>query len=361
MDNRTKLYCTILKAGLWGDHLDLNLSKEEFKQVWTDATRQVTRGIIGSVLVSSGAVPSNVVDRIQDWMLLIGGENYKISRVLSESLKALANQGIEPVLLKGHGVAPCYPTPMLREVGDIDFYVGTENYRKSFDALSDLSDSTEEPQFEENSKHSHVDIKGIPVEIHQYCEVLPRKYNALFQEIAKDGLSSGNVYLELDDVDCKVRIPEPTFNSFFLFNHIWRHFVTEGVGFRQVCDWTMFLHANAGSVDDKRLMSILKSLDLLRAWQVFGRVAVDVLGLPENEMPLCSPVSERIVNRVVDMMLKEGNFGHSREDWWTVPRESLFDKVRVFFMIAKRYIRLIPSFGSVVFYEYLDRMRRKFF
>ena len=33
---------------------------------------------------------------------------------------------------------------------------------------------------------------------------------------------------------------------------------------------------------------------------------------------------------LVAMMIKEGNFGHEREDWWTVPRESFLDKVHVF-------------------------------
>ena len=361
MDKYTELFCSVLKAGLWGHHLDIRLGKEDFKHVWNDATRQVTRGLVGNVLVTSDAVPQGVADRIKDRLLLIGGENYKMARVLSKSLKILTDNGINPVLLKGHGVASNYREPSLRESGDIDLYVGVEDYRRAFDVLAPLSDPDGEFLFEAESKHSHIDINGIPVEIHRYCEVLPRRYNAFFQNLAGKGLSEGTELIDIADVDMKVRIPEPTFNAFFIFNHLWQHLVTEGVGLRQVCDWTMFLHANAGRIDEERLVSILEPLDLLRAWRVIGRVAVDVLGLPEEEMPLIADVSSKKVEKVVEMMMEEGNFGHEREDWWTVPRESFFDKVRVFFMILRRYLKLYPTFGKVVLHEYSDRMRRKFF
>ena len=360
MDKYTELFCSILKAGLWGNHFDIHLGKEDFKHVWNDATRQFTRGVVGNVLVISNAVPQGVADRIKDRLLMIGGENYKMARVLSQSLMLLAENGINAILLKGLGVASCYPEPMLRESGDIDLYVGAKDYRRAFEVLSSLSDPEKELVFEAESKHSHLDINGIPVEIHRYCEVLPRKYNAFFQNVAEKGLSEGTELMDLADVDLKVRIPDPTFNAFFIFNHLWRHLVTEGVGFRQVCDWTMFLHANAGKIDNERLRSILESLDLLRGWRVIGRIAVDVLGLPEEEMPLLAPVPVQRVRKVVGMMIKEGNFGHEREDWWTVPRETFTDNVRVFFMILRRYLILYPTFGKVVLYEYSDRMRRKF-
>jgi len=294
-------------------------------------------------------------------LLLIGGENYKMARVLSKLLKTLTDNGINAVLLKGLGVASNYREPSLRESGDIDLYVGVEDYRRAFDVLAPLSDPDKELLFEAESKHSHIDINGIPVEIHRYCAVLPRRYNAFFQNVAEKGLHEGTELITLADVEMKVRIPEPTFNAFFLFEHLWQHLVTEGVGLRQVCDWTMFLHANAGRIDKERLVSILEPLDLLRAWRVIGRIAVDVLGLPEEEMPLIANLPSKKVEKVVEMMMEEGNFGHERVDWWTVPRESFFDNVRVFFMILRRYLKLFPTFGIVVLNEYIDRMRIKFF
>ena len=359
MDNRTSLYCSALRAGLWGTPFDRHLDKDEFQNLWKDADRQTTKGLIASSLVQSEAVPPQVIDKLQDWLLKIAGQNLKMDNVLSQSLRALKDNGIEPVLLKGQGAASYYKVPMLRESGDIDLYVGQDLYKKSFEILSALSGTPVVFEFEEHSKHSHVEIDGITVEIHRFSEVLPRKYDPFYQKVATEGLSSKLKTVIVEDVP--VQTPEPVFNAFFLFNHLWRHLVTEGVGFRQVCDWTMFLHANSGSIDREKLLSILKSLDLVRPWQVLGRVAIDVLGLPASEMPLDNPKYSRYVEKVVGMMMKEGNFGHEREDWLTVPRETFFDNVHVFFMIAHRYSKLLPIFGKVVMNEYLDRMRRKFF
>lgn len=359
MDSRTSLYCSALRAGLWGNPFDRQLDKDEFLDLWKDADRQTTKGLIASALVQSEAVPPQVVDRLQDWLLKIAGQNLKMDDVLSKSLNVLKNKGIEPVLLKGQGAASYYKVPILRESGDIDLYVGQDLYKKSFEILSELSGTPQSFEFEVHSKHSHVEIDGITVEIHRFSEVLPRKYDPFYQKVAAEGLSSKLKTVIVEDVP--VQTPEPVFNAFFLFNHLWRHLVTEGVGFRQVCDWAMFLHANAGSINQEKLLSILKPLDLVRPWQVLGRVAIDVLGLPASEMPFDNPTYSRYVEKVVGMMMKEGNFGHEREDWWTVPRESFFDNVHVFFMIARRYFKLMPVFGKVVLNEYLDRMRRKFF
>ncbi len=359
MDNRTSLYCSALRAGLWGTPFDRYLDKEEFQNLWKDADRQTTKGLIASTLVQSEAVPLQVIDKLQDWLLKIAGQNLKMDNVLSKSVHALKNKGIDSVLLKGQGVASYYREPMLRESGDIDLYVGRDFYKKSFEILSSLSGTPEVFEFEEHSKHSHVEIDGITVEIHRFSEVLPRKYDPFYQKVATGGLSTNLKTVIVEDAP--VQTPEPVFNAFFLFNHLWRHLVTEGVGFRQVCDWTMFLHANAGSIDQGKLLSILKPLDLVRPWQVMGRVAIDVLGLPASEMPLDNPSYSRYVEKVVGMMMKEGNFGHEREDWLTVPRETFFDNVHVFFMIVHRYSKLLPIFGKVVLNEYLDRMRRKFF
>lgn len=359
MRSRDALFCSLLKAGLWNETRDIHLSKDEFALLWKDAVRQVCRGLVSHPLVLSGSLPSQIVSRLQDHLLAIAGLGLKMDRVIEKSVLELQSNGIDPVLLKGRGVGSYYPNPMIRENGDVDLYVGPGNYKAAFEVLVKLADKPEDTLFEGGSKHSHLEIDGVIVEIHKYCEILPRRYDARFQSIARKGLTEGLVIMPFGEA-C-VSTPETTFNAFFIFNHLWRHFVTEGVGFRQVCDWTVFLHANAGKIDHEKLRSILESLDLLRAWRVFGRIAVDILGLPEDEMPFSRPVSERSIDRVVDMIMEEGNFGHEREDWWTVPRESFFDKVRVFFMIAKRYFALVPIFGKVVLVEYFSRMRKKFF
>ncbi|MBQ0088948.1 MAG: nucleotidyltransferase family protein, partial [Prevotellaceae bacterium] len=48
--------------------------------------------------------------------------------VLATAWDALSYGGVQPVLLKGFGLAALYPQPYLRQWGDIDIYVGADGY-----------------------------------------------------------------------------------------------------------------------------------------------------------------------------------------------------------------------------------------
>ena len=52
----------------------------------------------------------------------------KLQIVLERAWKALEKAGIQPVLMKGAGLAALYPDPSMRQWGDIDLFVGKEQY-----------------------------------------------------------------------------------------------------------------------------------------------------------------------------------------------------------------------------------------
>ena len=54
---------------------------------------------------------------------------------IEAAVRALRNAGIEPVLLKGFGLAELYPKPYLRSWGDADIWVGIKNYHTGCKAL----------------------------------------------------------------------------------------------------------------------------------------------------------------------------------------------------------------------------------
>ena len=195
MKSRDALFCSLLKAGLWNETRDIHLSKDEFALLWKDAVRQVCRGLVSHPLVLSGSLPSQIVSRLQDHLLAIAGLGLKMDRVIEKSVLELQSNGIDPVLLKGRGVGSYYPNPMIRENGDVDLYVGPDNYKAAFEVLVKLADKPEDTLFEGGSKHSHLEIDGVIVEIHKYCEILPRRYDARFQSIARKGLTEGLVIM----------------------------------------------------------------------------------------------------------------------------------------------------------------------
>ena len=56
----------------------------------------------------------------------------RLKQILASAVSLLRQHGIEPVLLKGFGLAMLYPNPNLRQFGDIDLFVGLDNFASIF-------------------------------------------------------------------------------------------------------------------------------------------------------------------------------------------------------------------------------------
>lgn len=56
---------------------------------------------------------------------------------------------------------------------------------------------------------------------------------------------------------------------------------------------------------------MLREADLLRAWQVLGKMLTGLLGLPEQEFPLFSNRYKRAYRLVERMVLESGRFGQN--------------------------------------------------
>lgn len=110
----------------------------------------------------------------------------------------------------------------------------------------------------------------------------------------------------------EVLLPPVRFDTLFLFSHLHNHFINGGVGLRQLCDWTMYLHTFRDDIDRSALDEDLKCFNLKRQWQVMGNILVHNLGLPEDEFPLYTPNARfsRLAEKMMKVVWQSGNFGH---------------------------------------------------
>ncbi len=354
MDSYIDIFCSVLRAGLWNKAPEADLRGADFKRIWADAQKQAVSGLVAQGLLNTGRMHPKASEMLQKKILSIAAMNFKISHILADAVKALRSGGIEPILLKGHGVASYYHQPLLRECGDIDLYVRPDQYKRAFDILSDNIACIEEKKFEESEKHSTIVTKGIPIELHQFADVLVPRYNDAFQSFSDAGIASDCGSVDVDDII--VHTPGPTFNVMYILEHIWSHFVAAGVGFRQICDWSLLLHANQSSIDRKSLFRMLDELDLVKPWKVFGLIAVRQLGLPEGDMPFFDLSVKRESDKVLGMIMKEGNFGHEWDERWAESGHRFLDTSKHFIVITRRYLKVIPMFGNIAFQEYKTKI-----
>lgn len=242
-----------------------------------------------------------------------------------ELQKMLKEAGIRSSILKGQGIAGRYGELVsLRQPGDIDIYVdcglkGALQFAKNVGCEG----------LEWDYKHLHLDVfQDTEVEMHYRVEVLMNLWKnselqKWFGEHEDAVLASGFM---VDDYP--VTTPTVEFNLFYILLHIYRHFLYEGVGMRQLMDY-YFVLKNLNPVPipaDAPTRSLSprgegsKQAEITRLLKQFGMykfargimwVMRRVFGL-EKECLICEPL-ESEGRFILSEVMEGGNFGHYDE------------------------------------------------
>lgn len=230
-----------------------------------------------------------------------------LQHTLELAWTALEKAGIRPVLMKGAGLAALYPEPHFRTFGDIDLFVGIDQYHPACAVMRETFPNA--LKFDEeldHYKHYNLIADGISIEVHRVSVGLQhpideRRYARMEQygmthaiPITNDQSAISNQQLAITFL-----IPEPTFNALFVFLHSWEHMMTQGANVRQLCDLALLLHRYAEQIDAARLKHYLTSLHLLDVWQLYMYHLVCWLGLPRTEALF---YTERVANRAERLM-----------------------------------------------------------
>lgn len=164
---------------------------------------------------------------------------------------------IEFFTVKGDAVAPLYPVPMLRTMGDTDFVIHTEDRQHAYDIMLQLGyENRGTPD-----KHEWPYYKNkMEMEIHN-CLIYPQVINKDgFEEYFNDFWK----YVKNGELDWG-------FHFMFLLLHLRKHFMNSGVGFRQFMDLVVVANAKCDAVDWPWVENELKQLGLIRfAENCFG-------------------------------------------------------------------------------------------
>ena len=350
MRGHERVFFDLVRNALWNSPVTLPADFKEWKPVLRLAKEQAMTALVAKAMMSRqdivDSLPKNVVAKLRQEMIENLGVYSKSNCTLQVLVKALMETGVEPVLLKGLGLAQLYPSPEVRQCGDIDLYVGVEDYRKSYDVLKAFADEIEDQSvLAEDCKHFHCTLACIPVEVHKYAEVYPSlMLDSIYQRYASDGLSQGLVDVGFGDV--KVHTPSDNFNAFYVFSHLWNHFLSGGVGLRQVCDWAVLLHSRAAVIDREYLRGVLSGMKLMVPWQTFGCIAVDVLGLKSDDFPFYDRKYKRKSEKVLRRIMNEGNFGQQTDFMRNPTKGYGYEKLFSLKCYVERFFGLVWLFPS---------------
>ena len=281
----------------------------------------------------------------------------KLKQILSSAVVLLRQHDIEPVLLKGFGLAMLYPNPNLREFGDIDLFVGLDDFHQACDLLRTLPGGYNWGEEVDSGKHYNIEFGNYPMEIHRVsADLSDTKEAAAYADIERDGLFENRQYVDFEGF--QIAIPSKEFMVFFTFYHAWHHFLTSGMGWRQISDVAMTLHAYHGQLDLDKLRQWLTSLHLMKPWQAFGCLMVEQLGLPEAEMPFYDPSCHRTARRLYRNVMEVGNFSRNSKFKLRRPKHRLIRKMHSFIGIFVDFFYRVRVFPSVAFREMFASMKQ---
>ena len=333
------LFFDLLRSSLWNSPLTVRASREDILDTIKLAKAQSVLGVVANTILSDASLSGLLTDAEKMSLKHFVISNFSTSQMLNNALiavvKELREYGIDPVLLKGQGIAKYYPVPELRQCGDIDIYVGENHFAKTCEVIGTMSSSEDHEGDIPSLKHFHTRIGKAFFEIHRYTDVYwPRRLDRIYQKISDEGMKSNLVSRDFSGVPGSA--PSVDFNIFFIFNHFWHHFIADGVGLRQICDWVLLLHHNYGKVNLDYLETVLYDMKLMKQWQVFGNIAVDFLGLPPNEMPFYNDKYKVLSEKVLKLIMIEGNFGKENLKGYNRPKGYFAGKL---YSLSKRVQR----------------------
>lgn len=314
--NRTTIqFLELLRVGLWGQKPQISLFSEEtdwaaIMHLAKDQTVLLLIADAYSALPVEFQPPKSIQFSVEANRIKTSQMHLLLNKTLVDVTKLMADHGIRCILFKGQGLASNYIKPQSRSCGDIDLYVGEAQLEQAYKLLSEFGEIQGEDK--ESEKHIHCKRNGVDIEIHRIAESLDLPWqNSRYQSWTQKYLLEGNEFEQLTLGENKINLPPAQFNIIYVFNHFYHHFLTGGVGLRQLCDWARLLHTYYGKYNVAELEKDLKAFGLILPWRIFGQLAVDYLGLPTTEMPLYKKTAGKRVKKALDSILFFGNFGRN--------------------------------------------------
>lgn len=301
-------FFSLVRSGLWGTAADAGLFQSLTPDDWQELYRMAqSQALLALTFDGISTLPAPLRPPrplYLQWTAntaRIEQANARLNQMVTELQSLYTGAGLHPVLLKGQGIATNYRTPLHRQCGDIDIYLGKKDQPAANRLLLQQGACVEG---EASDKHASYDLRGVHIENHRIIlrlnnPLANRRFRKLVEQWYPQGAETG----------LPMPVPPPTFNALYIFLHAFVHFLNSGIGLRQLCDWACLLSRRHRDIDGQALLTHLQDLGLLRAAQAFGYIAVSRLGLPANCLPIPLEDAKEPGEKLLRDIFATGNFG----------------------------------------------------
>lgn len=311
MDKGHAAFFTLLRSGLWEQDIDelslFPLSSAGWAEVYRMARQQTVTGIVfrGIQYLPDSLFPQETV--LVPWVASVDAierKNRDMNRTVVALYVLFAKEGLEPVLLKGQGIACFYEYPEERECGDIDLYFPVpEDASAAVRCLA--GEGADVRKMPDGSFFCR--WKGVDIEVHTRMVDFHNPFQS--RKLKKMESRWGWRGIILPGTDLTVTVPSPIMNLLLLDTHILKHALGWGIGLRQFCDLARVCYLMHEEIDADEVRHISKTLGLVRWNSLLFSFLTDFLRLPVKYLPYL-PEQTVPAAPLLDIVSRGGNFGH---------------------------------------------------
>lgn len=272
-------------------------------------------------------------------------------QVIAKCFKALEDGGVQAVLMKGFAYARMYPLPYLRSWGDLDVWVGPEQYHKACGILREAFPETKhhDEEWDELKHYCFVFENGMAIELHRVSmDFIDPRQQTYWCQLEKEAAVNGARFMVQDR---EVQVFDPKFDLLFCFMHSWEHFCGTGIPLKQVCDAALLVESLKTKVEreelERYLETHLKALGMLEVWKYYGYMACRAMDIPFVEWPLLVQGAGgkdqgdvvKYGERLYEQVMKEGQC-RVRDYGDSADRYEAREKARQMNVLARKWLTL---------------------
>lgn len=333
LNKNQKVFIALLQGGLWSDgNLEIRIDEATYwQEVFRLAKEQSVLGLVLAGLEHVDVKPQK--ELLLQWIgevQQIEQRNKAMNKFIVLLFEKMHNSGINPILVKGQGVAQCYESPFWRACGDVDLFLSANDYKIAQTYLQTIGVKiSHETEKNKERLNAEFQVGEWLVELHGTLHAnLSSKMDKVIDSVQHEVFTEDKVRVwKNGDVD--VVLPAPNEDIIFVFSHILQHFFLGGIGLRQLCDLCRLLWTYRNSVDKELLHKRLRKMGVVTEWKVFVALMVEHLGLPAEAAPLYESGYEIKAGRALNYILEVGNFGHNRDSSYLKEKSSIIRKSNI--------------------------------
>ena len=164
-------FFSLVRSGLWGTPADRQLFRSVSPDDWETVYRMAnSQALLALTFDGISSLPAELRPPRALYLkwaartAQIEQANKRLNQLLPELNTLYREAGLHPVLLKGQGIGTNYRTPLHRQCGDIDIYLGKQGQPIANRLLLQQGAIVEG---EASDKHASYSLKGVHIENHR--------------------------------------------------------------------------------------------------------------------------------------------------------------------------------------------------